>query len=161
MAASELEELGSAKLEAPNIEIPFNDTEIDAINKFLYFKDKVERTKSYVDTQNKILLEQKMKKNGPAPAQKQKTRPKMDQRITVHLVPHTHDDVGWVKSIDEYYTGFEGSRSHARVEQILDQVMTQLKENPDRRFTYVEMKFFYMWYTRQDQKVKDTVKELI
>jgi len=27
----------------------------------------------------------------------------MDGKLNVHLVAHTHDDVGWVKTIQEYY----------------------------------------------------------
>lgn len=25
--------------------------------------------------------------------------------LTVHVVPHSHDDVGWLKTVDEYFSG--------------------------------------------------------
>jgi len=55
-----------------------------------------------------------------------KRRPNQEELLTVHLIPHTHDDVGWVKTVDEYYSGFEGKVSNARVKLILDSVVEQL-----------------------------------
>ena len=31
--------------------------------------------------------------------------PQPNSFTTVHLIPHTHDDVGWLKTPDEYFVG--------------------------------------------------------
>ena len=79
----------------------------------------------------------------------------------MHLIPHTHDDVGWVKTIDEYFLGFSKYGGTSNVKQILDEVLQQLLVDPKRRFTYTEMKFFTMWYTRLSADDKDKVKKVI
>lgn len=44
---------------------------------------------------------------------------------------------------------------------ILSTVVQELIDNPHRKFTYVEMKFFTMWYEQQSDKTKAALKELI
>ena len=81
--------------------------------------------------------------------------------LNVHLVPHTHDDVGWLKTVDEYYYGLNMTIQKACVRNILDSVVVALLQNPSRTFTYVEQKFFSMWWQEQSQEVKASVRSLI
>ncbi|KAM6972243.1 LOW QUALITY PROTEIN: lysosomal alpha-mannosidase [Aplochiton taeniatus] len=86
------------------------------------------------------------------------TKPDM---LNVHLVPHTHDDVGWLKTVDQYFYGDRNDIQHAGVQYILDSVVEQLQKNPDRRFIYVETAFFYRWWKSQDAAMQNTVKQLV
>ncbi|XP_068607078.1 lysosomal alpha-mannosidase [Brachionichthys hirsutus] len=81
--------------------------------------------------------------------------------LNVHLVPHTHDDVGWLKTVDQYFYGDRNDIQHAGVQYILDSVVDQLLKNPDRRFIYVETAFFYRWWKRQTPDMQQTVKQLV
>jgi hypothetical protein len=49
-----------------------------------------------------------------------------NQTYYVHLVPHSHDDVGWKKTVDGYFTGDRVDVAHCRVESILDSVIEEL-----------------------------------
>lgn len=73
----------------------------------------------------------------------------------VHLIPHTHDDVGWLKNPDEYFSGTAMQTQYAYVEDIIDSVMSELLANPQRRFSYVEMKFFSLWWEEQSEDMKN------
>ncbi|CAF4699968.1 unnamed protein product [Rotaria socialis] len=82
-------------------------------------------------------------------------------KLNVHIVPHTHDDVGWLKTVDQYYYGARNDIQHACVQYILDSVIQALLKNPERRFIYVEMAFFWRWWNEQSDDVRETVKELV
>uniref|UniRef100_A0A667WBF3 Alpha-mannosidase n=1 Tax=Myripristis murdjan TaxID=586833 RepID=A0A667WBF3_9TELE len=85
----------------------------------------------------------------------------MPNMLNVHLVPHTHDDVGWLKTVDQYYYGDRNDIQHAGVQYILDSVVDQLLKNPDRRFIYVETAFFFRWWKQQSDGMRQTVKQLV
>ena len=67
---------------------------------------------------------------------------------TVHVVPHSHDDVGWLKTVDEYFDGAKKGIQFTNVEVELSTVVDALLENPERKFSEVEMKFFKMWWDK-------------
>jgi len=47
------------------------------------------------------------------------------------------------------------------VQYILDSVIDALVENPDRRYIYVEMAFFWRWWNEQSEDIRNTVKQLV
>eukprot|EP01012_Entosiphon_sulcatum_P008827 TRINITY_DN14848_c0_g1_i1.p1 TRINITY_DN14848_c0_g1~~TRINITY_DN14848_c0_g1_i1.p1 ORF type:complete len:1003 (-),score=169.22 TRINITY_DN14848_c0_g1_i1:8-3016(-) len=73
--------------------------------------------------------------------------------VNVHLVEHTHDDVGWQTTVNGYYV--------TSVRNILDQAYTGLMANPNRRYTYVEIAFFQLWWAEQTDDVKANVRKLV
>ncbi|KAF5186529.1 Alpha-mannosidase [Thalictrum thalictroides] len=82
-------------------------------------------------------------------------------KLNVHLVPHTHDDVGWLKTIDQYYVGSNNSIQGACVQNVLDSVVQALLADKNRKFIYVELAFFQRWWNDQSPVIQDTVKQLV
>lgn len=83
------------------------------------------------------------------------------KKLQIHLVPHTHDDVGWLKTVDQYYYGSNRSQSAGAVQYILDTTIAALGQNPARKFIYVEMAFFKRWWDEQPDNIRTIVKKLV
>ncbi|XP_041778570.1 lysosomal alpha-mannosidase-like [Anopheles merus] len=81
--------------------------------------------------------------------------------LNVHLVAHTHDDVGWLKTVDQYYYGSRSTIQKAGVQYILDSVIQELLKDAARRFIFVESAFMHKWYTEQSEEMRQTVKVLV
>ncbi|GAM19522.1 hypothetical protein SAMD00019534_026970 [Acytostelium subglobosum LB1] len=86
----------------------------------------------------------------------------MSSNVTnVHIVAHTHDDVGWLKTVDQYYVGLNMSIAFAGVQYTLDEVIMGLLQNANRRFIYVEIAYFMRWWNEQTPELQEDVTELV
>ncbi|XP_052196024.1 alpha-mannosidase [Diospyros lotus] len=85
----------------------------------------------------------------------------VEGKLNVHLVPHSHDDVGWLKTIDQYYVGSNNSIQGACVENVLDSVVMSLRRDPNRKFVFAEMAFFQRWWEEQNVEIQEEVRKLV
>ncbi|XP_074562750.1 alpha-mannosidase-like, partial [Curcuma longa] len=82
-------------------------------------------------------------------------------KINVHLVPHSHDDVGWLKTIDQYFVGSNNSIHGACIINVLDSVVGSLLKDPNRKFIFAEQAFFQRWWREQSDKTQEIVRKLV
>ncbi|GFT23386.1 lysosomal alpha-mannosidase [Trichonephila clavipes] len=73
--------------------------------------------------------------------------------LNVHIVMHTHDDVGWLQTVDSYYDMW--------VREIITSVVSTLMQNDTRKFIYVESAFFTKWWEEQTELTKEIVRRLV
>ncbi|CDP17307.1 unnamed protein product [Coffea canephora] len=82
-------------------------------------------------------------------------------KLNVHLVPHSHDDVGWLKTVDQYYVGSNNSIQGACVQNVLDSLIPALLADENRKFIYVEQAFFQRWWRDQSPAMQKIVRQLV
>ncbi|XP_035819323.1 probable alpha-mannosidase At5g66150 isoform X2 [Zea mays] len=82
-------------------------------------------------------------------------------KLNVHLVPHSHDDVGWLKTVDQYYVGSNNSIQGACVMNTLDSVVDALARDPARKFVVVEQAFFQRWWAEKIPNIQAVVRKLV
>lgn len=80
---------------------------------------------------------------------------------TVHIVPHSHDDLGWLKTVDEYFYGTRKDIMIDDVKAILDTVLEALKQDSKRKFMQVETKFLAMWWEQLEEEQQEDYKKLV
>ena len=81
--------------------------------------------------------------------------------INVHLQPHSHDDLGWLKSFDEYLRGANNSIQPASVQTIYDSVIPALQADASRTFNAVEMGFLIRWLEARPPSTTAAVRALL
>ena len=53
--------------------------------------------------------------------------------LYVHFIPHSHDDMGWKKTVDQYFYGSHNTENQAGVQYIYDGVIAELVIDPSKR----------------------------
>ncbi len=69
----------------------------------------------------------------------------VDAMIDVYVVPHSHDDVGWVDTLDVMYDS--NRTGNNTIKNIYDTVTAALAADKNRRFISVEMYWLHRWWT--------------
>ena len=81
------------------------------------------------------------------------SEPDFSQPLHVVVVPFSHNDPGWLKTVDQYY---EDQTSH-----ILDNMVSKLIKYPDLTFMWEETVFLSMWWEKQSDFIRDQTRYLI
>ena len=66
-----------------------------------------------------------------------------------------------MRILDVYFSGTNNDEQVAEINSILDSMIEQLLKDPTKRFSYVEMKFFAMWWNNQEPDTKAAVRQLV
>lgn len=72
--------------------------------------------------------------------------------LTVFMIPHSHDDTGWLRTVDQYY--------EESVRYIYNAVVASLRANRKRKFIFVETAYFMRWWRDQGDETRNATKQL-
>ncbi|XP_036742744.2 alpha-mannosidase 2 isoform X1 [Manis pentadactyla] len=73
--------------------------------------------------------------------------------LQVFVVPHSHNDPGWLKTFNDYF--------REKTQYIFNNMVVKLKEDPRRKFMWSEISYLSKWWDTIDTQKKDAVKSLL
>ncbi|XP_037948464.1 alpha-mannosidase 2-like [Teleopsis dalmanni] len=74
-------------------------------------------------------------------------------KLEVFVVPHSHNDPGWLRTFNDYY--------HHKTKPLLENIIQNLFTFPDLKFIWAEICYFSRFYDTQDLITKERIKKLV
>lgn len=74
-------------------------------------------------------------------------------KLKIFVVPHSHCDPGWVKTLQDYYT--------QQMRLIFENMLPKLEADKRRKFIFAEISYLSLWWDELDSMKRDRVKKLV
>ncbi|XP_064614466.1 alpha-mannosidase 2x-like [Liolophura sinensis] len=73
--------------------------------------------------------------------------------LTVLIIPHSHNDPGWLRTLDDYFS--------TSTKKIFDLMLEKLEAHPDMRMVWAETVFLALWYEQASVENRTSLKKLV